>query len=57
MSGPLFVCAAVVNAEVSVSVDWVTTVILTFGCAFSYSATCFFSQLFAPGASLSAQYQ
>ena len=35
MSGPLFVCAAVVNAEVSVSVDWVTTLILTFGCAFS----------------------
>src|SRR5262245_35366095 len=35
MSGPLFVCAAVVNADVSVSVDCVTTVILTFGCAFS----------------------
>ena len=35
MSGPLFVCAAVVKADVSVSVDCVTTVILTLGCAFS----------------------
>ena len=35
MSGPLLVWAAVVNAEVSVSVDWMTIVILTFGCAFS----------------------
>src|SRR6185437_11172384 len=57
MSGPLFVCAAVVNAEVSVSVDCVTTVILTFGCAFSYRATCCLSQLLAPGASSSPQYQ
>src|SRR6516164_434306 len=57
MSGPLFVWAAVVKAEVRVSVDWVTTLILTFGWDFSYSATWPFSQLFAPGASLSAQYQ
>ena len=35
MSGPLLVWAAVVNAEVSVSVDCGTIVILTFGCAFS----------------------
>ena len=35
MSGPLFVCDAVVNAEVSVSVDWMTTVIFTFGWDFS----------------------
>ena len=57
MSGPLFVCAAVVNVDVSVLVDWMTTLTFTFGCAFSYSATCPLSQLLAPGASLSAQYQ
>src|SRR5580765_4859816 len=57
MSGPLFVCAAVVNAEVSVSVICLTTLILTFGCAFSYAATSLLSQPSAPGASSSPQYQ
>ena len=35
MSGPVLVWAAVVNAPMSVSVDWGTSLMLTPGCSFS----------------------
>src|SRR4051812_5855134 len=57
MSGPFFACDAVLNAPISVSVDWGTSLILTFGWAASYFEIIAFIHWLAPGASLSAQYQ
>src|SRR3954454_3154131 len=57
MSGPFLVCEAVLNAPISVSVDCSTSLMCTFGCSCWYFAIMAFIHLFAPGASLSAQYQ
>src|SRR3954447_1895355 len=57
MSGPFLVCDAVLKAPISVSVDCRTRLMCTFGCSFSYCAIIDFIHWFAPGASLSPQYQ
>src|ERR1700742_5074171 len=57
MSGPFLVCDAVLKAPISVSVDCRTRLMCTLGCSFWYCAIIDFIQSFAPGASLSPQYQ
>src|SRR4051794_13944904 len=57
MSGPFLVCEAVLKAPISVAVACSTRLMCTFGCCCWYLAIIAFIQLFAPGASLSPQYQ
>src|ERR1700748_705799 len=57
MSGPFLVCEAVLKAPISVSVACSTRLMCTLGCSCWYFAIIAFIQLFAPGASLSPQYQ